>query len=145
MRHDYEGLIVLSVELQQKVEDLPRSVGVEVAGGLVGPDDGRLVDEGAGYGHSLLLAAGELVRTVVSPVRQVYPFEHLEGATACGPHTSATRQQGQLDVLYGGEDGHEVEALKDEPHMAGTVFGAVGVALRGEGGPPPENIAPRFC
>src|SRR5919202_4872358 len=141
MRHDYEGLIFLSVELQQEVEDFPRGVGVEVAGGLVGPDDGRLVDEGAGYGHSLLLTAGELVGTVVSPVRQMYPIENLEGATASGPHSGATRQQGQLDVLYGGEDGHEVEALEDEPPMAGTVFGAVSVAQGMQGLPGDEDLA----
>src|ERR671933_3043144 len=102
MRHDYEGLIFLSVEMKQEVEDFPRGVGVEVAGGLVGPDDGGLVDKGAGFSHSLLLAAGELVGTVVGPVRQVHPFEHLEGATAGDLGAGAAGQQGQLDVLYGG-------------------------------------------
>ena len=40
-------------------------LGVEVAGGLVGEDDGRAVDERAGDGDALALAAGELVGLVV--------------------------------------------------------------------------------
>jgi hypothetical protein len=68
--YDDEGLLVPAVELQQQFEYLLGSVGVEVASRLIGPDYRRLVDEGAGYRHALLLATGELVGTVVSPVLQ---------------------------------------------------------------------------
>ncbi len=46
-------------------EDAERGAGVEIAGGLVGEDYHRVVDEGAGYGHALLLSARHLVALVV--------------------------------------------------------------------------------
>ena len=42
--------------------------GVEIAGGLVGEEDGRAVDESAGEGGALHLAAGELMGSVKAPV-----------------------------------------------------------------------------
>ena len=57
-------VLPLGVELVEEGHDLIAGVGVEVAGGLVGEDDGGLVDEGAGDGDALALAAGELVGLV---------------------------------------------------------------------------------
>ena len=87
--YDDEGLLVLAVELQQEVEDLLGGIGVEVASGFVGPDYRRVTRERAGYGHPLLLAAGELVGTVVGPISQPDPFEHFQGATAGGSWAGA--------------------------------------------------------
>jgi len=41
--------------------DLVAGLGVEVSGGLVGEDDGGVIDQGAGDGDALALAAGEFV------------------------------------------------------------------------------------
>ena len=49
-------------------EDLGARAGVEVAGRLVGEDDLGPAGERAGDGHPLLLAAGQLRRSVVEPV-----------------------------------------------------------------------------
>ena len=43
---------------------------VEVAGRLIGDDHRRIVDERAGNGHTLLLAAGQLVRQTAALVLQ---------------------------------------------------------------------------
>src|ERR1700733_11059009 len=59
---DHEGgLGELPAGFEEHLEDGVRVFGVEVAGRLVGQDDGGAGDEGAGYGYALLLAAGELV------------------------------------------------------------------------------------
>ena len=65
---DDEGLALLRVELLHEAHDLVGGLRVERAGRLVGPDDRRVVDERAGDGDALALAAGELRRAVVRPV-----------------------------------------------------------------------------
>ncbi len=44
-------------------DDLP-GLGVQVPGGLVGQDEGRVVDQGPGDGHALYLAPGQLIGEV---------------------------------------------------------------------------------
>jgi hypothetical protein len=43
---------------------------VQVGGGLVGQDQRRVVGQGPGDGHPLLLAAGQVAGTVAEPVAQ---------------------------------------------------------------------------
>src|SRR3954447_23050656 len=57
--HDHGGAVL--VDPVQHVHDPHRGGGVQVAGGFVRQQDARLVDDGAGDGHALLLAAGEFV------------------------------------------------------------------------------------
>ena len=65
-----DGQPLLAVELLEHVEDLDAGARVEVAGRLVGEEEGGVVDEGAGDGDALLLAAGELGRLVFEPIGQ---------------------------------------------------------------------------
>ena len=60
-----DGLVELAAGLAEHLEDGVGVFGVEVAGGLVGEDDGGAVDEGAGDGDALLFATGELVGAVI--------------------------------------------------------------------------------
>src|SRR5512136_514532 len=55
----HKGLSLLLVELAQNAHDLGGRVRVQVARWLVAPDNGRLVHQSPGYGHPLLLAAGQ--------------------------------------------------------------------------------------
>ena len=55
---DEDDGVAFCVELIEEGHDFGAGLGVEVAGGLVGEDDGRTVDEGAGDGDALALAAG---------------------------------------------------------------------------------------
>src|ERR687897_2906255 len=61
---DEKGQPALDVEPPHQLDDLLGVLAVEVAGGLVGPDDRGVVDERAGDRHALALAARELVRDV---------------------------------------------------------------------------------
>ena len=57
------------VDAQQQLEDLPADERIEVAGRLVGDDQPRVVDERAGDGRALLLAARQLGRASAWPAR----------------------------------------------------------------------------
>ena len=63
-------------------DDLAAGLGVEVAGRLVGEQDARPVDEGAGDGGALHLAAGQLARPVVQPAAEADAVEQLDGPVA---------------------------------------------------------------
>ena len=96
VRHQNHRLALVVQRLKQR-HDLLARPGVQVAGRLVGHQERRVVDEGAGDGDALLLAAGELIGPVGQPVRQADPDQSLPGALLPAP--PARIQQGQLDVL----------------------------------------------
>src|SRR5918912_1429632 len=72
--HD-DGLVEAVVHLLEHVEHDGRVLRVQVAGGLVCEDDGGSVDDGAGEGHALLLAAREFERLVVNLVFELQEAE----------------------------------------------------------------------
>ena len=59
-----------SIELLEKRHDFFTRLAVEISGGLVGEDDGRVVHERPGDRNALLLAAREFTWLVVEPVAQ---------------------------------------------------------------------------
>src|SRR5688572_1718627 len=73
---------LLTVELLHEVHDVVGGGGVEVAGGLVGPDDGRVVHERARDGDALALPARELGRAVCCPLEQADALERIVRALA---------------------------------------------------------------
>src|SRR5581483_11268811 len=91
---------------------------VECARGLVEEDERRLHREGAGDGHPLLLAAGELPRIRVRLVRQPDPGEEADpfgGGLLLG---LPEHLDGRLDdVLERRLVREEVEALEDHPDL----------------------------
>src|SRR6185436_8361290 len=109
--------VPLGVELVEQRHDLGRGCRVEVAGRLVGEEDRRVVDQGAGDRHALALAARQLVGIVVHAVAQAYPLEGAAGALP--PHAArhAGVDERQLDVLQGIGAGQQVEGLEDEADL----------------------------
>src|ERR1700674_2619825 len=73
--HDRRLLLV--VDLQEELHDLPSRRRVEVPSGLVGDDQARLMYEGAGDGHPLLLTAGQLPRVLVVLAGQADRLQRL--------------------------------------------------------------------
>ena len=63
----------LGVELLEHPQDFDAGVRIEVAGRLVGQEQGGVVDQGPGDGHPLLLAARHLRRFVVARARPAPP------------------------------------------------------------------------
>ncbi len=70
--HDDNGDAALAIERLQRLHDLVRVPGIEIAGRLVRKQQDRIVDQGARDGDPLLLAAGQL------PGRVALPFGKTE-------------------------------------------------------------------
>ncbi len=114
--HDYRG--TLTVKFGKQFHDLGSVFRVEVTCGLVGKNESRLGDDGACYGHTLLLTSGELLREVLGPVAYVHAFQHVvytAFALRCGHSEIGQRQ---FHVFIHVEFVDEVETLKHEPDLA---------------------------
>src|SRR5450759_3828468 len=110
------GLPLVDAARPDQLEDIIPGVEVEVAGGLVGDDDGRLVEEGTGNRHALLLATRDLLGTVALEVAQV-EVAHQVGDAIHGSRTLSGDAQWQGDVLGRGQVGDQVEELEDEADL----------------------------
>ena len=88
------------------------------------------VDEGAGDGDALLLAAGELARVVPEPGLE--PDLRQHGTRARARVGTACELERQHHVLEGGQRRHEVEGLEHEPDVAGARLGAAVLVQRGQ-------------
>eukprot|EP01137_Pigoraptor_chileana_P011266 Opistho-2@61855 len=106
------------VELPQDAHDLVAMQAVEVAGGLVGQQQGRLGDDGSRDGHALLLAARELAGPVPGPVADAQPLHRLGHALLLLARRQPAVLQCQGDVLGHAQVVDQVEALEHEPDAA---------------------------
>ena len=102
----------------EELEDLVARLAVEVAGGLVGQQQRRPLDQGPGDGHPLALAAGHLVGAVAHAVGQPDPGERFGRAAAPLRGRDARVDQRQLDVPQGRLPGQELEGLEHEADLA---------------------------
>ena len=82
--HDH-GLAGPPGEAVEDLQHLAAGLEVEVAGGLVGEDQQRIVGQGAGDGHALLLAPGEAVRKALRPVGEPHLREQIERRLRVAP------------------------------------------------------------
>ncbi len=89
-------------------------LGVELAGGLVGDEQGGVVGEGAGDGDPLLLAAGEFAGPLGRVVGEADEGQQQLDALLAFAGVRAAQPQRDADVLGGAEDGDEAEGLEDE-------------------------------
>ena len=113
----------LRSNLLQRLHDLRRVGGIEVSGGLVRQQHGRLVHEGAGDGGALHLAAGELVGKMRLPGRRGPTRSSQSRAAACADFPAAIRQQqGQGDIFQRRQRGQEIEKLEDDAEPAAAVI-----------------------
>ena len=99
MGNEDDGLLQRLVQFAEQVEDLVGRLGVEIPGRLVGDNESRIGDDGAGDADALLLAAGKLARTMLHPVGQADQVEggfHLATTFRAG---KGQQQERQLDVL----------------------------------------------
>jgi hypothetical protein len=83
---EYEGHVLLALHAAHQGDDLGAGVAVEIGGGLVGEHQRRCGGQGAGDGHALALAAGELCRQVALAVRQAHRVQQgLHPLAPLGP------------------------------------------------------------
>jgi hypothetical protein len=118
---------------------MPPGAVIEVGGGLVGEDDIRLGDQGAGDGHALALAAAQLVGAVTGELGQLHHFEKMHDALpALGLAELVHLQQRVLDVLRRGEHRKEIKGLKHKADIARAQDGEL------VGGRPPMSWPATF-
>ena len=129
--HDHEAVFC---HILQQLHDLDARLAVQCAGGLVGQQDVGVVDEGAGDGHALHLAARHLGGALVELVPEAHLPQRLGGTAAALSARHARDGQGQFDVGEDGLVGDEVIALEHEADgmVAVGVPVPVGVAAGGD-------------
>ena len=67
------------IQLLKHFENFDGSPAIQISGGFVGQQDGRVIDQSARNRNPLLLASGKLGREVLHAVSQVPPVQGLRG------------------------------------------------------------------
>ena len=116
-------------------EDHLSRLGIEVAGGFVGQDEGGIVDQGPGDGHPLYLSSGKLIGEM-DPVGllQSRRAEGLLGPRLRAPAGRPLSRPGEGNVTDNGCPRKQVEGLEDKadagpPDVGEFVVGQLGYVL----------------
>ena len=136
--HD-DGLAMIPAQRFEQRQDLVSRLAVEIPGGFVRQDQGRVRDERAGDAHALLFAARELPRMMAQAVGKANRGEGQADLTPATGGAQMGQQQRQLDVPLGGQGGEEVVELEDESHVSGAPPGKVALAPVGQCGVRPPR------
>src|SRR5690606_28740184 len=111
-----------------ELEDLELGLAVEVARRLVGEQEQRIVHQRACDRDALLLATGQLERTVVEAAFESdAQREPLGLRTGLRPDAILVEQR-HFEVLEDRELRDQVERLEDEPDLAAAHLGELAVA-----------------
>ncbi len=106
------------VESLEQVHDLEREVGIEVAGRLVGDQDGRLRDDRARDADALLFPGGQLEREGALAAEQPDLVERRAHALVhFAPRHAADRER-QGDVVIDGPVVEQPVVLEHDPDLA---------------------------
>ncbi len=112
--------ISLMAQAFQQGNDLLAGVQIQIAGGLIGQDDGRIVGQGPGNGDALLLAAGKLKRLMVVSIPQPHHLQQLHAFfhRSVVVHTGKNHRQG--DVFQGCHHLDDVKCLENIADFAAS-------------------------
>ena len=102
------------VEALEQRHDFVSGDGVEGAGGFVGQQQRRMVDQGAGDGDALALASGELAGLVIHARLEVDGAQGGLGVLFAVLAIHAGVDERQLDVVQRAGAGQQVEGLEHE-------------------------------
>jgi hypothetical protein len=92
--------------------------GIKISRGLIGQDNGRVIDEGPGDGYPLLLAAGQLVGIVVFVSGKTYNFQGLKGFRAAFLCRNVAVDKGEFYVFQRRGATQKVKTLEDKTYPA---------------------------
>jgi hypothetical protein len=109
------------VDPVEQPHDLDRRVRVQVAGGLVGEQDQRPVDERPRHRDTLLLTAGEFVRVAVLLAAEADEFQYLGHHPPGHRLRLADDLQRERHVLVRGAVRQQPEVLEDTADRAAEV------------------------
>jgi len=114
MGNEDNGSFFVAGELGEKLNDDGAGSGVQITGGFVGKDDGGAMDEGAGYGGALELAAGKLVGPVVGAVGELNGAEEFASASTGGRGDAASEEKRKEHIFFDRESGEKVKKLENK-------------------------------
>ena len=106
------------VHAPEKHHDLPRDVGIQVPCRLIRQEDQRVVQDGAGNGHPLLLAARELQGESLLLAREPDGLQGLVGLLPDHRSPLSHHLQGQRHVLGHRLAVQKLEVLENEPDLS---------------------------
>ena len=127
--HDDGGPV--RVQLGQQLQDAGPGGAVQVAGRLVGEDDGRPAHDGPGDRDALALAAGQLGWPVPEPVTEPDALQRVDRRAAALGGRDAPVQQAVRHVLHHPVVLEQEELLEHESQAAGPPGGQLPVGQPG--------------
>jgi hypothetical protein len=107
----------LLVQPLENGHDLLAGFAVQVPGGLIREQQGRVFHQGPGNAHPLLLAAGELGGAMPYPIAKPYSFQSFQGAPPPVPPVPIEQRklhntEGWQEVLEPAVQGHQKKRLR---------------------------------
>jgi len=117
MGDDDRGQALALMEVPDKAHDRLTRLPVQVAGGLVGEQEFRLVDQSPGDGDALLFSAREKAGLLAGSVREEDLVEDPGGPPVGFRPVESGDQERQQDVLRGAELGKQVEGLENKADL----------------------------
>lgn len=124
----HDDSVAAFMQFGQLFHDDVARFGIEVAGRFVGKNDRRVVDEGAGNGDALRLAAGQLPGHIVFALAEMERFEYLAGHFEPLGTVDAFVGERERDVFDDIEAVDEVEALEYDADLLAADPGMTGSA-----------------
>ena len=109
----------LVVEFLKYAHDLDAGLAVEIAGRFICKEERRLVHQGACDGHTLLLAARELVRMMVGAVGEADKLQRTQCPfmLLTSREMSVQIEHRQLHIFECRGSGEQVESLENEADL----------------------------
>lgn len=117
MSDEDQGGAVFAIKREQQIGNFVPGLAIEVAGGLIGEQNGRAPVKGPGQRHPLLFAAGELRRQVVQAFAKSQLLKQRAGIAPALAIAGAAQQRRQLDVLQGVERRDQHKRLKNKTNV----------------------------
>ena len=114
--HDDGG--ALFVQIGEQLHYFITVGRVQVTSRFIGQDQLGVIDNGAGYGYTLLLTAGQLLRVVITTVHDLHLIQYNFYALFALGTFYAKIDEGQLDIFKHCELVDEVKALEYEADVA---------------------------
>lgn len=114
----------------QHLHDLVAGGLVEGTGGFISKDDAGVGHEGAGDGHALGLAAGDLGGAAVREVAEPELVEQRYGLRTGRAPAHAVEHRGQRHIVQVAQLRQQLSVLEDEAEVAEAGAGAGGIGKR---------------
>ena len=118
MRHQHHRRTALARQLAQQRRDLRGRDFIEIAGGLIGQQQRRFMDQGARQRHALLFTPGEHIHGRMQPIAQAHALAASRGCAPRLRRAHAVQRQHQAHVLLHIQRGQQIEELVDEADLA---------------------------